>query len=110
MHFTKICPKEVSQINFRFLLRNNAHLVWGKKGISWYCRKEDPEGGNRIEFGLILSTSDHYNAAMHFWNIAHLGSFMMFTACLALALPKLERSNISSGLIRNSYLLSNDYR
>jgi hypothetical protein len=31
---------------------------------------------------------------------------MMFTACLALALPKPERSNRSSGLIRNSYLLN----
>jgi hypothetical protein len=28
---------------------------------------------------------------------------MMFTACLASALPKPERSNRSSGLIRNSY-------
>jgi hypothetical protein len=30
---------------------------------------------------------------------------MMFAACLALALPKPESSNRSSGLIRNSYLL-----
>jgi hypothetical protein len=31
---------------------------------------------------------------------------VMFTACLALALPKPERSNRSSGLIINSYLLN----
>jgi hypothetical protein len=30
----------------------------------------------------------------------------MFTACLALALPKPKRSNRSSGLIRNSKLLN----
>jgi hypothetical protein len=37
------------------------------------------------------------------WN---LGEPMMFTACLAFAFPKPERSIRSSGLIRNSYLLS----
>jgi hypothetical protein len=30
----------------------------------------------------------------------------MFTACLAIALPKSEKSNRSSGFIRNSYLLN----
>jgi hypothetical protein len=36
----------------------------------------------------------------------NLKSYMMLTSCLASALPKPKRSNRSSGLIRNSYLLN----
>jgi hypothetical protein len=39
-------------------------------------------------------------------NEVQVNMHMMFTACLSLALPKPERSNISSGLMRNSHLLN----